>query len=588
MTGTLRRKPARADRYSGRRDPDRVGRRHAPTCAPDPPGESPLITATDLELRAGSRILLSDATLRVQPGDRIGLVGRNGAGKTTTMRVLAGEGEPYGGTIRRAGAVGYLPQDPREGDLTVTRQGPGAVRARPRRDAPRDGEGADGDGRAGRRRAERAGRARVRPHRGALRRARRVRRRERRRPHLRPPRACPSGCSASRSPRSRAVSAAASSWPASCSPPRTAAAGARRAPPRCCSTSPPTTSTPTRSPGCARSSPPTSGGLVVISHDTELLAAVVNKVWFLDAIRGEVDVYNMDWPRYLRGAGHRREAPPPRARQRREEGRRRCTCRRRRWARRRPRPSRRRTWPRRADQHARRARPEQQAATRWRASASPTRRRAGARRSPPRGCPRRSARWRSSPASTWPSTAAPRSSCSGSTARARPRCCGCSRARRPRTPARCVAGHGLRTGYFAQEHDTLDMDAHRLGERPPRRAGRPRAAAAHPARLVPVHRRAARPARGHPLRRRAHPAGARRARVQLGQRAAARRADQQPRPGQPRSRCSTRCAGSRARSCSSRTTPAPSRRSTPERVIVLPDGTEDLWSADYLDLVQLA
>ena len=41
------------------------------------------------------------------------------------------------------------------------------------------------------------------------------------------------------------------------------------------------------------------GGLVVISHDTELLAAVVNKVWFLDATRGEVDVYNVDWKRYL-------------------------------------------------------------------------------------------------------------------------------------------------------------------------------------------------------------------------------------------------------------------------------------------------
>ena len=79
-----------------------------------------MITATDLELRAGSRILLSDATLRVQPGDRIGLVGRNGAGKTTAMRVLAGEGEPYGGAVGGSGAVGYLPQDPREGDLTVT------------------------------------------------------------------------------------------------------------------------------------------------------------------------------------------------------------------------------------------------------------------------------------------------------------------------------------------------------------------------------------------------------------------------------------------------------------------------------------
>jgi len=79
-----------------------------------------MITATDLELRAGSRILLSEATLRVQPGDRIGLVGRNGAGKTTTLKVLAGEGQPYAGRIDARGPVGYLPQDPRTGDLEVT------------------------------------------------------------------------------------------------------------------------------------------------------------------------------------------------------------------------------------------------------------------------------------------------------------------------------------------------------------------------------------------------------------------------------------------------------------------------------------
>src|SRR5262245_12317635 len=79
-----------------------------------------MITATGLELRAGARILLADATLRVQPGDRIGLVGRNGAGKTTTLKVLAGEGSPYAGAVDRRGALGYLPQDPRTGDLTIT------------------------------------------------------------------------------------------------------------------------------------------------------------------------------------------------------------------------------------------------------------------------------------------------------------------------------------------------------------------------------------------------------------------------------------------------------------------------------------
>ena len=75
-----------------------------------------MITATDVELRAGSRLLLSSATFRVAAGDRVGLVGRNGAGKTTLTRVLAGESLPATGSVTRSGSVGYLPQDPRSGD----------------------------------------------------------------------------------------------------------------------------------------------------------------------------------------------------------------------------------------------------------------------------------------------------------------------------------------------------------------------------------------------------------------------------------------------------------------------------------------
>ena len=78
-----------------------------------------MITATGLELRAGPRLLLGDATFRVAPGDRVGLVGRNGAGKTTLTRVLAGELPPAAGTVTRSGPIGYLPQDPRTGDLDV-------------------------------------------------------------------------------------------------------------------------------------------------------------------------------------------------------------------------------------------------------------------------------------------------------------------------------------------------------------------------------------------------------------------------------------------------------------------------------------
>ena len=75
------------------------------------------ISAHGIQLRAGARLLLEGASFRVGPGDKVGLVGRNGAGKTTLTRVLAGEGEPAAGTVARGGELGYLPQDPRDVDL---------------------------------------------------------------------------------------------------------------------------------------------------------------------------------------------------------------------------------------------------------------------------------------------------------------------------------------------------------------------------------------------------------------------------------------------------------------------------------------
>lgn len=77
-----------------------------------------MITVQGVELRVGARVLLSEATFRVAPGDRIGLVGRNGAGKTTLTKTLAGETQPTGGQITRSGDIGYLPQDPRSGELS--------------------------------------------------------------------------------------------------------------------------------------------------------------------------------------------------------------------------------------------------------------------------------------------------------------------------------------------------------------------------------------------------------------------------------------------------------------------------------------
>ena len=48
-----------------------------------------MIVASEIELRAGARLLLEGASFQVGAGDRIGLVGRNGAGKTTLAKVLA-------------------------------------------------------------------------------------------------------------------------------------------------------------------------------------------------------------------------------------------------------------------------------------------------------------------------------------------------------------------------------------------------------------------------------------------------------------------------------------------------------------------
>jgi len=61
-------------------------------------------------------MLMSGVSFQVSRGDKIGLVGRNGAGKTTLTKTLAGETLPTDGKIERTGEIGYLPQDPRSGD----------------------------------------------------------------------------------------------------------------------------------------------------------------------------------------------------------------------------------------------------------------------------------------------------------------------------------------------------------------------------------------------------------------------------------------------------------------------------------------
>jgi len=75
-----------------------------------------VLAVHDLEIRVGARVLMSDVSFRVSDGDKIGLVGRNGAGKTTLTKVLAGDVLPSEGKVTTSGELGYLPQDPRSGD----------------------------------------------------------------------------------------------------------------------------------------------------------------------------------------------------------------------------------------------------------------------------------------------------------------------------------------------------------------------------------------------------------------------------------------------------------------------------------------
>ncbi len=255
-----------------------------------------MITATDLELRAGSRILLSGATLRVQPGDRIGLVGRNGAGKTSTLRVLADESQPYAGQLRRAGELGYLPQDAREGDLSITA-----------RDRVLSARGLDQLARE----LEKSQTAMAELVDSAEQ-SRAVRRYS----HLEE-RFSALGGYAAESEAARICANLGLPDRVLTQPLGTLSGGQRRrvelarilfaasngSGDRCGTTlllDEPTNHLDADSITWLREFLSAhDGGLVVISHEVDLLAAVVNKVWFLDAIRAEADVYNMGWQRYL-------------------------------------------------------------------------------------------------------------------------------------------------------------------------------------------------------------------------------------------------------------------------------------------------
>jgi ATP-binding cassette subfamily F protein 3 len=74
----------------------------------------PLLTLANADLAYGNHVVLDGATLSIEPGEKIGLIGRNGSGKTTLMRIMLGDLTPDAGSVQvsRGARVGYLRQDP--------------------------------------------------------------------------------------------------------------------------------------------------------------------------------------------------------------------------------------------------------------------------------------------------------------------------------------------------------------------------------------------------------------------------------------------------------------------------------------------
>ena len=246
-----------------------------------------MLTVHDLELAVGGRTLVRPVSFQVAPGDRIGLVGRNGAGKTSLTRVLAGEALPSGGQIRRTGPVAHLPQDPRTGDLEVT-AGDRVLSARGLDTISRElAEAAAAMGEAtGERQA-----AALRRY-GAL---------EARLDTL--------GGWAAEAEAAAITSSLGLPERVRRQPLRTLSGGQRRrvelarvlfSGATTLLLDEPTNHLDADSIAWLRSwLRAFEGGFVLISHDTSLLEATVNRVLHLDATRAEIDVYQMGWSAYL-------------------------------------------------------------------------------------------------------------------------------------------------------------------------------------------------------------------------------------------------------------------------------------------------
>ena len=246
-----------------------------------------MITVQDLELRAGARLLMDQVSFRIDKGDKIGLVGRNGAGKTTLTRVLAGEGLPAAGKVTRTGEIGYLPQDPRTPDMEqLARDRILSVRGL--------------DIAVGKLRLAHEEMASEDPA---------VQRKAMNRYDRLESEFLAAGGYAAEAEAAAICSNLALPDRLLNQPLKTLSGGQRRrvelarilySDAETMLLDEPTNHLDADSISWLREFLKNhQGGLIVISHDTELLEATVNKVFLLDPNRAQIDFYNMDWKRYL-------------------------------------------------------------------------------------------------------------------------------------------------------------------------------------------------------------------------------------------------------------------------------------------------
>lgn len=72
-----------------------------------------MISVENISIQFSGEYLFHSVSFKINPTDKIGIVGRNGCGKTTLLKILAGEIEPESGSInfQKRLNIGYLPQD---------------------------------------------------------------------------------------------------------------------------------------------------------------------------------------------------------------------------------------------------------------------------------------------------------------------------------------------------------------------------------------------------------------------------------------------------------------------------------------------